>query len=662
MMNYVPELSVSQFMQKTLDIITEFTRSEIGFYHFLEDDQETLSLQAWSTKTEETYCKAKGKGLHYNINSAGVWVDCVRLRKPVIHNDYTSLPDKKGLPEGHSVLIRELTVPVLRNGQISAIIGIGNKPENYDEHDVEVVTYLADFSFRILEKKQREEFLRKSTDFLEALMNFASAPIIVWDDFFRITHFSKAAEELTGLNFAEVSGKPVFSLFTENPDQEISEYIRQASTGEHWNGKELEIRNKDGELKTLIWNSSVIRSADGQSVLSTLVQGQDITERKKVEEKLEESESKFRNLFSKMTEMVVLHKLVYDESGTAADYMIYDCNEAFERITGLSKKDTVGKLASDVYKSSPPPYLKEFTETAESGVPFEYSTYYAPMDKYFLINVVSPKRGHFATITTDFTAIRQSNQTLFEKNKELENYLYIASHDLRSPLVNIQGFGARLSKQTESVKRLLRQTGTDGKAEEEITSVIEHKIPATLQYISSNVNKMDSLIKGLLNISRTGRAVMSINHIKMNELFGRILDSFDYQLKDAGAVTVVADLPDCYGDENLINQLFSNLIGNSIKYRDQERPLKITISGETRSGNSVYHIKDNGIGIADYHLEKIFDVFFRVEGLKDTKSEGIGLSIVKRIADKHKGRVNVKSAIGDGSEFIIELPNSSFSE
>lgn len=137
------------------------TDSPIGFYHFVEPDQITLSLQAWSTRTMQEYCKAEGQGLHYPVEQAGIWADSIRERKPVIHNDYESLPAslRKGLPEGHAALVRELVVPVFREDQIVAILGIGNKPQPYNQKDVEMANYFADVAWEIAERKQAEQQL-----------------------------------------------------------------------------------------------------------------------------------------------------------------------------------------------------------------------------------------------------------------------------------------------------------------------------------------------------------------------------------------------------------------------------------------------------------------------------------------------------------------------
>jgi len=160
---------VAQLMQKALDEIEVLTGSQVGFYHFVDEDQNSLSLQAWSTRTQEQFCKAEGEGLHYPIDQAGVWVDCVRERRPVIHNDYASLKHRKGMPPGHAEVVRELVVPTLREGKIVAILGIGNKKSDYDQQDEEQVTHIAEIVWSIVEHHRAEEQIRLLNGQLEHL-------------------------------------------------------------------------------------------------------------------------------------------------------------------------------------------------------------------------------------------------------------------------------------------------------------------------------------------------------------------------------------------------------------------------------------------------------------------------------------------------------------
>jgi hypothetical protein len=146
--------TIDEILEETLNTAEIISHSKIGFFHFVEQDQTNLLLQNWSTGTKEYYCNAQGKGLHYPIDKAGVWVDCVSERKPVIHNNYEALKHKKGLPEGHAALIRELVVPIIYDDTIKAIFGIGNKETDYNQTDVENISMLAYLAWEMVEKKK----------------------------------------------------------------------------------------------------------------------------------------------------------------------------------------------------------------------------------------------------------------------------------------------------------------------------------------------------------------------------------------------------------------------------------------------------------------------------------------------------------------------------
>jgi len=159
LMQFAAMHSLDELLEETLNEAEKITGSIISFYDFVSEEQKSLTLQNWSARTKSEFCRAEGKGLHYPIADAGVWADCVYQRKPVIHNDYASLPHRKGVPEGHADVIRELVVPVMRGSKIKAIIGVGNKPSDYTERDVEAISLLADLTWEIAEQKLMDEAL-----------------------------------------------------------------------------------------------------------------------------------------------------------------------------------------------------------------------------------------------------------------------------------------------------------------------------------------------------------------------------------------------------------------------------------------------------------------------------------------------------------------------
>lgn len=150
------DASIDDLLRTTLDEAGRLTESPLGFFHFVAADQKTVSFQVWSTRTENEFCKAQGKGLHYGVEEAGVWADCLRQRRPVVHNDYAALPNRKGFPEGHAVLRREVVVPILRGKLVVAVLGVGNKASQYGDVDIARVAQLADLVWDIVARRQAE--------------------------------------------------------------------------------------------------------------------------------------------------------------------------------------------------------------------------------------------------------------------------------------------------------------------------------------------------------------------------------------------------------------------------------------------------------------------------------------------------------------------------
>ncbi len=161
LIEYSASHTLDELLVRAVDEVAAFVESPIGFYHFVDADQKGIALQQWSTRTVQEFCTAEAGERHYDIDQAGVWVDCVRLRRPVVHNDYRSLPHRRGLPEGHAEVTRELVVPVMRDDRVVAILGVGNKPADYTRMDVDIVSYLADVTWQIVEQKRAEETIRR---------------------------------------------------------------------------------------------------------------------------------------------------------------------------------------------------------------------------------------------------------------------------------------------------------------------------------------------------------------------------------------------------------------------------------------------------------------------------------------------------------------------
>ncbi|EKD28758.1 MAG: Sensor protein, partial [uncultured bacterium] len=252
---------------------------------------------------------------------------------------------------------------------------------------------------------------------------------------------------------------------------------------------------------------------------------------------------------------------------------------------------------------------------------------------------------------------RKLLETITLKNEELESIVYIASHDLRSPLVNIQGFRGELFNYMQEVMEIIDVNNLDEEKKERFHSIMETDIPTALNYIYTSANKMESLIRGLLKVSKLGSPELNPAQVDMNKLIKKILSSMQYLIRQKGVQVIVEDLPSCFADESQINQVFSNLCDNALKYLDKEKKSKIVISGTIGNNYSIYCVSDNGVGIPKEHQKKVFDIFYRLH-TETAPGEGLGLTIVKRILDRNNGKITLESESGKGTDFYVYLPVS----
>lgn len=417
-------------------------------------------------------------------------------------------------------------------------------------------------------------------------------------------------------------------------------------------------RLASGELRTVEVRSSSI-PVGGRKLNFEIIS--DITERELAEEKLRSSESALKEAqrlaklgnwsFDPVTgagdwsdEVAVIHDLPPGAPITARRGMMYYVPES-RRLIEKAVKEAVEQAR---------PYDLELELITEKGArKWVHTTGQCEL-----------RGGRVARVYGTFQDITERKKTelalakavgeLREKNKELEDFMYVASHDLRGPMINIQGFSQNLKKYCAEIS-----SAVEGGNVKTAGGPLGARVPEALDFLLSSAARMDSLINALLKVSRIGRGELRKEHVDMNGLVKGLLDSVNYQLMETGAAVSAGELPPCAGDKDQLLQVFGNLLDNAIKYRSPERALRVEITGaRLEDGSAEYRVADNGIGITEEEAAgRIWTLFYRADPKGPVSGDGIGLTAAKRIVEKHGGSIAAERNGSGGATIVVRLPD-----
>ncbi len=232
--------------------------------------------------------------------------------------------------------------------------------------------------------------------------------------------------------------------------------------------------------------------------------------------------------------------------------------------------------------------------------------------------------------------VAERTAELARSNEDLQQFAYVASHDLQEPLRMVNGFMKLLRDRYEAQ--------LDDKAKEYIAFSVE------------GATRMSQLIVDLLAYSRVDRKGTALRPTDANTVLLGALGNLRGSAQEAGVTVTHDQLPTVNGDASQLAQVFQNLIGNAIKFRSPDRPCQVHVGAEQQGGRWVFSVRDNGIGISPQHAERIFVIFQRLHTRQQYPGTGIGLAICKKIVEHHGGRIWVESKPGEGSTFYFTLP------
>jgi len=469
--------------------------------------------------------------------------------------------------------------------------------------------------------------------------------------FFTILDASNAYLQATLTKRKEITGRGLFDVFPDNPDD-------PAATGTRNLRKSLErvlatkapdtmaIQKYDiarpeslgGGFEERYWspqNTPVLN--DKKEIKYIIHKVEDVTERKKAEDELKRTNDLFHNLFEHSPASIVISRL--------EDAKIINVNESFLLSYGFSgKEEVLGKTAKELNIMAHPEQREELAELLKEKrmvKDFEIKMRTKSGDVFWIstsiIRIQVENTPCLFSISLDISNRKKVEEQLVMLNKELEAFSYSVSHDLRAPLRAIYSYSKILEEEYKD------QLNEDGKG--------------IVDTILRNSKKMGALIDDLLAFARLGKKELVCTDINMNSLVKAVARDFLAMDMEGKIDISIQTLPPASGDTALIKQVWVNLISNAIKYSSKKEKSVIHISWMKKEDKNVYCIEDNGVGFDMEYYSKLFGIFHRLHSHDEFEGTGVGLAVVHRIIQKHHGEVWAEAKPNEGATFYFSLPN-----
>ncbi|OFY85891.1 MAG: hypothetical protein A3F72_08135 [Bacteroidetes bacterium RIFCSPLOWO2_12_FULL_35_15] len=477
--------------------------------------------------------------------------------------------------------------------------------------------------------------LKISEEQLQTIFRSAPEAVVVIDEEGIIVKWNPKAEAIFGWTAAEVIGKNLHEVI-------IPERFREA----HQKGfkhfmetKEGPVLNKLRELPALRKNNTEFDA--GISISPMLLKSKyfligfisDITEQKLIEKKLIE----YKHFFNHTADFACIANMQgYFEI----------LNPNFEKILGYSEKELLKhQFVNLVHPDDLDSTLKEIEKLKTGAITLNFTNRYRQKEGSYLWfnwNITpEPVTGKLYAIARDITgqkkiedALKQKSEELVHINNELEQFVYMASHDLQEPLRTISSFVELI--------------------DEQYSEKLDNDANQYLQFIVTATSKMQNLIKDLLDYSKVARNI-TFAIVDCNNILKEVIAEMGASIKESNAKITYAILPILKGNDIKLKQLFQNLLSNAIKFRKKNTTPEIKITVEEKDNEYLFCIKDNGIGIDEQYFEKLFIIFQRLNNASDYPGTGIGLATCKKIVALHNGKIWLKSKLGEGSTFYFTI-------
>ncbi|MDO8738720.1 PAS domain S-box protein [Candidatus Deferrimicrobium sp.] len=498
------------------------------------------------------------------------------------------------------------------------------------------------------EKQGLMEALRESRDYLENLLKYANAPIIVWDPDFRVTRFNQAFERLTGRSAGEVLGRSLDILFPADRREEAMAHVLSTTTGERWEAVEISIVHVDGSVRTVLWNSATLYATDGTTAIATIAQGQDITARKQAEEAVRDAHQRLAFYMDRMPLAYIVWNLGFG---------VEEWNPAAERIFGWKARETIGKNAYELI------IPKEARPQFEHG----WSKLFKGDESSYSLNANVRKDGKIITCEWFNALLRDASGNVsgvlsmvhdVTERAELQKQVRTAqrmeavgtlaggiAHDFNNSLTGIVGFGELLRVRMAGDEQALHDL-------DEILHCAERAATLTRQLLTFARRQVIEPVN--LNLSALVADLM--------KFIGKVVGEH-IEVK----TSLEKNIPTIFADRGQIEQVVMNLCLNARDAMPEGGRLVVETEDVSleeeyvrqnpymRTGRyALLTVSDTGVGMDEKTRERVFEPFFTTKG--PDKGTGLGLAMVYGIVKQHGGYIHLYSEPGKGTAFKVYFP------
>jgi PAS domain S-box-containing protein len=489
----------------------------------------------------------------------------------------------------------------------------------------------------ITERKRAGETLRQNEATLRGILDatkesiwlYSPEGIVIMGNQTALSRFGKTASEIIGKHFTQI--------LPGDLAQSRLAHLKEAVDSRR------PINFEDERAGTLFHHTYYPVLGSDESVIRIACFSRDITESKRVERALRESEERYRSLFESMDEGFAFCEMLYDQEGKPLDFRYLNVNPAFGKLTGLPIERVIGRTVKEVIPGIEPFWIEVFDRITQSGRSERIQNPVAELGRHYEAYSWRSAPGCFAVVFNDATERKHAEEALYRtveelrrSNQELEQFAYITSHDLQEPL-----------RQVRSFTQLLRERYGDK---------LEGKAAEYMQFVTEGTSRMLALVHDLLVYSRVGAREARRQPVLCQVALNRALANLETSIAESNARITYDELPCVVAEPTQMAQLFQNLVGNAIKFHRDSVPPEIQIGARRDGGNWLFWVKDNGVGIDPQYHNKVFLIFQRLHGRRKYAGTGIGLAICKRIVEQHGGRIWLDSEEGQGATFYFTLP------